>query len=227
MKFPSTWRGGRSSRRSAKIRSAQLVFATWNFAVSRLREISSFRLGAPGFLLRFWRRSLHRTRPKTLPAVLCLRIFSRPTLKIWIALSQAICTRLISRGRLALSPTSNRCPPHLFHLHLLLLPRVRSSLCVYTPFIPPPKANRISSEFTSGPPIEEGALALAKLVPGNDRAAPVNVDVAPHARRTALVALVAIPWSRNVVKRVGTSNLTVVISAAAAGLQLLGSSNHF
>ena len=66
----------------------------------------------------------------------------------------------------------------------------------------------------SGSPFEEGALALATLPLRNARDALVNVVAAPRAKRTALVALLAIPWSRDRVKEVGTRNLAAVISAA-------------
>ena len=68
-----------------------------------------------------------------------------------------------------------------------------------------------------GTSFEEGALAPAGSVLKNAREARVNVDVAPQATRKESVELLAIPWSRDTVKKEGTRILTVVISAAAAG----------
>ena len=53
----------------------------------------------------------------------------------------------------------------------------------------------------SGSLFEKGALALARLALRNVRKALVNVDVVPQAKRTALVALLAIPRPEDLVKR--------------------------
>ena len=62
----------------------------------------------------------------------------------------------------------------------------------------------------------EWASALFWLAPKSARGALVHVDVAPEAKRTALVALLAIPGTGDLVKRAGTHHLTVAIPAAAA-----------
>ena len=71
----------------------------------------------------------------------------------------------------------------------------------------------MSGEIMAGWPFEEGALAIARLVLINDREALVIVYVAPQSKRTALAALLAIPWPRDVVKTVGTRSFAVVTSS--------------
>ena len=67
---------------------------------------------------------------------------------------------------------------------------------------------------------EEGVLALARLAPYNARGSLVNADADPQGRRTALSALLVIPWERRLVREVGTHNLFAVFSAAAPRLHL-------
>ena len=62
--------------------------------------------------------------------------------------------------------------------------------------------------------LEEGFLALATLTLKNARETLANIDVAPQEKRTALVALPAIPRTVGLVKKVGTRSPAVVISAA-------------
>ena len=63
---------------------------------------------------------------------------------------------------------------------------------------------------------KEGALALAILAFTNARGALVNVDAAPHEKRMALEAPLAVPSTRDLARQVGTRNLAAVVSAAAA-----------
>ena len=63
---------------------------------------------------------------------------------------------------------------------------------------------------------EGGAFGPAKLALPNARGALVNADVALREKRTALAALLPIPWARELVKRVGTRHLSALVSAAAA-----------
>ena len=53
-------------------------------------------------------------------------------------------------------------------------------------------------------PSEKRAFAFARIDLKNDREALANVDVAPDAKQTALVALLAIPWTQDVARRLGT-----------------------
>ena len=50
--------------------------------------------------------------------------------------------------------------------------------------------------------------------------------VCPQARRTAVVAFLAAPWAKDLIRKVGTRNLTVALSARAARLFLSDISRH-
>ena len=136
MKFPPTWRGVGSSRRPVGTRSAALGFWVLNLAVLRPRRIFFVELGTLGILLRFYRRSPHRTRPMALPLILRLPIFSRLALRIWIALLQTICTRPMSRRRLALSPAIKRDFSQLPRTHIHLMGRSQLFVLMRTSYFP-------------------------------------------------------------------------------------------
>ena len=99
---------------------------------------------------------------------------------------------------------------------IFILCVARGSLYKCTPPISPLKANCTSCAFASSSSFEGGALVLATLARKHARKAPGFVDVVSRATRTALVAPLAIPWARDVATKVGTRNLAVVISVAAA-----------
>ena len=61
-----------------------------------------------------------------------------------------------------------------------------------------------------------GAESFARTPLRNARSALVNLDAALSGKRGAVVAPLAIPWSRDLVKKVGTRNPTGVIPSAAA-----------
>ena len=138
MKFPPTWRGVGSFRHPAGTRSVALVFWFLNLAGLRPRRIFFIELGTLGVLLRFYRRSLHRTRPMALPLILRLPIFLRLALRIWIALLQTICTRPTSRRRLALSPAIKRDFPQLPRTHIYLMGRSQLFVLMRTSYFPSP-----------------------------------------------------------------------------------------
>lgn len=48
------------------------------------------------------------------------------------------------------------------------------------------------------------------------RAELVDARVSSEAKRTAAAALLAIPWLKNLIREVGTRNLTVLLAATAA-----------
>ena len=68
----------------------------------------------------------------------------------------------------------------------------------------------------SDPLFEEASLALAAWAVRNARNSLVNHMATHEEKRTSVVALLAIPWSRELIRKVGTHQITAVISAAAA-----------
>ena len=123
------------------------------------------------------------------------------------------------RGRLDCSPAIKWDPPHFSQLRMLLLRRSQLFVRIRT-FWSPLRANRISSEFMSRSLFEEGASALTRWALKGGREAPVNVDVAHQARRTALVAFLAIFWTMYPEKKAGACSIAVVFPVAEAGSYL-------
>ena len=68
----------------------------------------------------------------------------------------------------------------------------------------------------SDPLFEEGSFALASWAVRNARNSLVSHMATHEEKRTSVVALLAIPWSRELIRKVGTHQITAVISAAAA-----------
>ena len=66
----------------------------------------------------------------------------------------------------------------------------------------------------------KGAESLARMALKRARDALVDAQVTSQGKRTAVVALLAIPWSKDLIRKMGTRNLPVVISAAASRLSL-------
>ena len=54
----------------------------------------------------------------------------------------------------------------------------------------------------------------------------VNENIDPDDNRAAVVALIAAPWSRGVVRETGSRRLTVIISAAVARPHVSSISRH-
>ena len=64
--------------------------------------------------------------------------------------------------------------------------------------------------------LKEEPSALARFAIKNAWGALVYVDGDTGAKRAAVVALIATPWTRGLVKRIGTRHLAVAISATDA-----------
>ena len=62
----------------------------------------------------------------------------------------------------------------------------------------------------------EGAESLAWRAPKRAREALVDARVNTQAKRTAVAALRAAPWSKDLVRKIGTRDLSVAISATAS-----------
>ena len=63
---------------------------------------------------------------------------------------------------------------------------------------------------------EEGALSIARTALSGARAKLFDANGNDAAKRSAAVARLAAPWSPELIRRMGTHNLTAVISAATS-----------
>ena len=145
------------------------------------------------------------------PLIPLIRILTLATLSMPNFSLLPNCRLRAAHGRRLRSLPISGTPSQLIHLHLPPFMSFAAFARVLLLFSFVRIANRSFWDFPTGGSSDAGATALASVALKDSRGAIVKADVDSSAERTAVVALLATPRPRDLIKKIGTRHLSRVI----------------